>query len=670
MDSKKYQPLLAQQVRDNYAKQKRVLNRNAELPLQPVTVIGAIDGDADGLLPVSALANDLAITVGDWRQGQPPAGFTEELHLEWRPDTVSEFISISIEALTTPIAETFPLQRAIEQSQFAQLEGLLHFRHGVKPWNDNEVQYATPQPITLDRIPPYGNEEPLAMEDPGQVNDASLDVNGGVIVTVPDFVESKKDFVRVAIIWSDKVPPVDQAIIPDIVELLPANRQMLIRRDLVERYASGDHYVAYELFDKAGNRSRVSRVRTVPVARGLLPINLKSPVVPLAADGFVDLEDANRGVTVEIPAFEQYHPDDQVVVTWGATPLTAKRIGEGDNPFPVTVDVSWEHLNAEYTMPAVTPYDVSVPVTYTVMRGTTPFALPDLLAIEVTVNLAHPGPVNPTDPNPVNPDLLPILVKGESDEDNHLIAADKDKDAKAIVTLYSPTRSGEVITMYWKGVAIAQTATLNGNESAGDEIELNITWNEIEVGGPGTVPVYYTVTHPDFINIQRSAETPVLVDAVPIILIAATFPDISAVGSASMLNCASLRKRQSDGFIGYRVSIPPSGFLVAKQEITLKWVLKEADQIADILGTELIDKIEIAEGADLAGIEWFVQPYDQYILPAQEDSANGWAYARVVYTLNINNGDVESQYVDTIVGIQDLEEASGTCNITSLPEIP
>ena len=265
MDSKKYQPLRAQKVRDDYAKQKRVLNRNADLPLLPVTVINAIDGDADGLLPVSALASDLAITIADWRQTAPPPGFTEDIHLEWRPDNVSEFISISIETLSTPIMEPFPLQRAIEQRHFAQLEGLLHFRYGVKPWNDNEVQYATPQPITLDRIPPYGNEEPLAMEDPGQVNDASLDADGGVIVTVPDFVESKKDFVKVAIIWSDKIPPVDQAIIPDIFELLPANRQMLISRDLVERYASGDHYVAYELFDKAGNRSRVSRVRTVPI---------------------------------------------------------------------------------------------------------------------------------------------------------------------------------------------------------------------------------------------------------------------------------------------------------------------------------------------------------------------------------------------------------------------
>ncbi|SOS34842.1 hypothetical protein CFBP6411_03485 [Pseudomonas syringae group genomosp. 3] len=279
-------------------------------------------------------------------------------------------------------------------------------------------------------------------------------------------------------------------------------------------------------------------------------------------------------------------------------------------------------------------------------------------------------PVNPTDPNPVNPNLLPVLVKGKSGTDNHLIEADKDEDAKAIVTLYNPTRLGEVITGYWKGVAIAQTVTLKGDESAGDTIELNITWDEIKAGGPGNVPVYYTVTHPDFINVQKSVETSVQVDAVPITLAVATFPDISVIGTVFMLNCASLRKRKSDGLIGYRVSIPASGFLVAGENITLKWVLKEADQTADIPGTELTATITIEDGADTTGIEWFVQPYDQYILPAQEDSLDGWAYARVVYTLNINNIEVESQYIDTIVGIQDLEEESRTCNITSLPEIP
>lgn len=666
----KYDALHARQVRERYIRQQRELNSQRTMQLPPVTVVAAISGDADGLLPIAELTKSLAIKVEDWRQTTPPPFGVEDLHLEWRPDGTSDYIKLSSESFTGTITETFPLDRSIEQQHFIGREGLFHFRYGVKGWNSAVIEYSQDQPITVDRTPPYGSDDPLAIEDPGPVNDTVLDADKGVFVTVPDFVENKKESVTVALVWSDKVPPPDQPIVPDVSHLLPADRRVLVPRALVDRYLSGDHYVAYELFDKAGNRSRPSRVRTVAVARGLLPANLKPPVVPLADDGLIDLADARTGVTVEIPRFDQYIPDDDVVVQWGATKLTPKRIGEGSNPFPVRVVVSWEHLAAEYTVPASTPYDVTVPVTYEVLRGTTPFPLPSADGIEVDVNLAYPGPVNPVEPDPVNISLDPVVVTGDSNTPDHLTSADQGKNALATVTLYNPTRLGEVITVYWNGVAVAATATLVGNEKPGETVPVAVLWGEVEAGGAGNVPVYYTVTHPDFINPQQSPEKRVQVDAVPIILAAATFPDISTVSGGSLLNCESLRKRVSDGQIGYRVSVPASRYLIAGEKITLNWVLKEADQITDVAGTELSKDLIIEADADKNGIEWFVQPYSQYILPAQEDTTNGWAYAHLVYTLTIDSKIVTSQFVDTVVGVQDLGDPSGTCDITSLPEFP
>ena len=666
----KYDALHARQVRERYIRQQRELNGHRSMQLPPVVVVDALNGDADGLLPITALTGNLAIKVADWRQTAPPPNVVDDLHLEWRPDGVNEYIKLSIESFTAPITEAFPLDRFIEQRHFTRSEGLFHFRYGVKGWNSGIIEYSQDQPITVDRTPPYGPDDPPAVDDPGPVNDTILDADAGVFVTVPDFVEDKKEFVTVALVWSDKVPPADQPIVPDVFHLLPADRKVLVPRALVERYPSGDHYVAYELFDKAGNRSRPSRVRTVAVARGLLPANLKPPVVPLADDGLIDLADARLGVTVEIPRFDQYIPDDDVVVKWGATKLTPKRIGEGDSPFPVKVVVSWEHLKGEYTAPGSAPYEVTVPVTYEVLRGTTPFPLPSADGIEVDVNLAYPGPVNPGDPDPVNISLGPVVVTGDSNTPDHLTSADQNKDAVATVTLYNPTRPGEVITVYWNGVAVAATATLVGNEKPGETVPLAVLWSEVNAGGPGSVPVYYTVTHPDFINPQQSPEKLVQVDAVPIILAAATFPDISTVGGFSLLNCESLRKRTSDGEIGYRVSVPASRYLVAGEKITLNWVLKEADQTTDVAGTELSTDLIIEPDADTNGIEWFVQPYSKHILPAQVDTINGWAYAHLVYTLTVNNKVVTSQFLNTVVGIQDLGEPSGTCDITSLPEIP
>lgn len=666
----KYDALHARQVRERYIRQQRELNSHRSLQLLPVTVDAAFVGDADGLLPISALTGNLAIKVPDWRQTTPPPGANEELHLEWRPEGTIEYIKLSSESFTTPITEAFPLDRFIELKHFMRSEGLFHFRYGVKGWNSDEIEYSQDQPITVDRTPPYGPDDPPAIDDPGSVNDAVLDADKGVFVTVPDFVEDKKDFVTIAIVWSDTVPPPDKPIVPDVSQLLPADRRVLVPRAMVERYLSGDHYVAYELFDKAGNRSRPSRVRTVAVARGLLPANLKPPVVPLASDGLIDLADARLGVTVEIPGLDQYIPDDDVVVTWGATKLTPKRIGEGDNPFPVRVVVSWEHLKGEYTAPVSAPYEVTVPVTYEVLRGTTPFPLPSADGIEVDVNLAYPGPVNPDDPDPVNSALNPVVVTGDSGTPDHLTDTDQGKDATATVTLYDPPGAGEVITVYWNGVAVAATLTLVGTESPGAKLEVKILWSEIEVGGPGYVPVYYTITHPDFINPQQSRDTLVQVDAVPIVLAAATFPDISVVSGLTLLNCESLRKRASDDEVGYRVSVPASRYLIDGEEITLIWVLKEADQTTDVTGTELSTKLTIGAGADTNGIEWFVQPYSQHILPAQLDTTNGWAYAHMIYELTIDKKTVTSQFVNTIVGIQDLGNPGGTCNITSLPEIP
>jgi len=666
----RYDALHARQVREHYIRQQRELNSYRSMQLPPVTVVDAIAGDADGLLPITALTGNLAIKVADWRQTTPPLGATEELQLEWRPDGASEYIVLSTEPFIAPIGEAFPLDRFIELKHFMRSEGLFHFRYGVKGWNSDQIEYSLDQPITVDRTPPYGPYDPPAIDDPGSVTDAVLDTDNGVFVTVPDFVEDKKDYVRIAIVWSDTVPPADQPIVPDVLQLLPVDRKVLVSRDLVKRYPSGDHYVAYELFDKAGNRSRPSRVRTVAVARGLLPANLKPPVVPLARDGLIDLLDARLGVTVEIPGLDQYIPDDDVVVTWGATKLTPKRIGEGDNPFPVKVVVSWEHLKGEYTAPVSAPYEVTVPVTYEVLRGTTPFPLPSADGIEVDVNLAYPGPVNPDEPDPVNISLDPVVVTGDSGTPNNLTDADQGEDATATVTLYSPARAGEVITVYWNGVAVAETVTLDGTESPGDKVSVTVLWSEVEVGGPGNVPVYYTITHPDFFNPQQSRDTSVQVDAVPIVLAAATFPDISVVGSISLLNCKSLRKRTSDDEVGYRVSVPASRYLIDGEEITLTWVLKEAGQTTDVTGTELSTKLTIGVGADTNGIEWFVQPYSQHILPAQLGTTNGWAYAHMIYELTIDKKTVTSQVVNTVVGIQDLGDPSGTCNITSLPEIP
>ncbi|WP_295470446.1 hypothetical protein [uncultured Pseudomonas sp.] len=657
----------ADQARQAYIRQRAERN-GARNDLALAEFPDAIAGDADGLLPVSALSAPIKVKVPDWRINNPPPGLSDELVLEWRLPDDPVYSPLWSQQFTHPISEAFPLLQSIDPRYFNGREGTFQFRYGVRSWNSGQFDYSPDQPVTLDRTPPYGAEDPPAVVPIPPVVDTQLDADGGIWLSVPDFVEDKREFVKVAVVWSDTVPPADQPIVPDIVQLLALDNRVFIERALIERFASGDHYVAYELFDKAGNRSRPSRVQTVQVARGPLPVNLRSPVVPLASDGLIDLADARLGVTVEIPAFDAYHPDDDVIVRWGSALLTPKRVGEGFPPFPVVVPLSWAHLRDEYTN---APDTQSVPVTYLVRRGTTPFPLPAGDGITVDVNLAYPGPVNPDEPDPINGRLPPLVVTGDSGTPNHLTPADAGKNATASLTLYDPPGAGEVITVYWNGVPLADSRTLDGSETAGDPIEFNVLWSEIEAGQSGVVPVFYSISHADFVNEQRSKDTLVQVEAVPVELPAPTFPDLSDPGSGNLLlNCQSLRQRAADAAIGYRVAVPASAYLVAGESVELRWVLLEADQTTEVSGSELVATLTIPAGAETSGLPWFVQPYVDYILPAHTDTANGWGYAKVTYKLTVNNKEVESKFELKIVGLQDLDAPGQTCDLTAIPEIP
>lgn len=658
----------ARQIREDYLR-----SRSPQAELQPAQIVDAIAGDPDGLLPVAALANDLQIRIPGWEPAPPVPGYEEWLILEWKPATQGDYIELSKEVFSQlPITEPAPLQRVIERRHFTGLEGTFDFRYGVKIWSDSSPKYSGPQPVTIDRTPIYDQQDPPAVLDPGPVNDEVLNADGGVWLEVPDFVEDKKDAVRIAVVWAFSPPPAEQPIIPDFVVDLPLDRRVKVDRQIIERLPSGDHYVAYELYDKAGNRSRPSRLRAVKVALGRLPEQLQAPFVPLApglgaGDDLIDLQDAHVGVIVQVPAYVNSHHADQVVVKWGDAELPGVPVGVGGNPFPVESPVPWAHLKGQYSSD---PNTEATPVSYRIVRGTTDFPLDPADAISVNVNLAYTGPDNPDEPDPVNPDLELAIVRGDSGTDNHLIEADNGKPATATIVVYDPPTKDDVITLYWNGQAVADTVTLDA-EQPGSEVSIEVTWDEIAAGGAGTVPVYYTLSHPRYENEQRSRTTDVMVEAIPVLLDPATFPDISDANpdpdqEAWVLNCDSLRKRQGTTEIGYRVHIPGSAYLVAGQTIDLRWVLRKLDTTTEVPDSELTATLTLPADAETNGVDWFVTPYDPHILVAYDEPGH-WAFAELTYTVEVGGKPVVSQFKREIVGLLDLS-VGDSCDITAVPE--
>jgi hypothetical protein len=656
--------LKAQQVRRNWFKQRAERNAGKAVIGVP-TIVDAIPGDADGLMPVTRLEDDLKIQIPDWREGNPPPFGEEQLVFEWRFGNEA-YTELSDEKFPLPISDTFPLDRVIEKHFFTGREGTFSFRYGVKAWSDTSLVFSAPVPITLDRTPPYGNAEPPAIEPLTlPITDASMAADGGVFVTIPDFVEDKKEFVLVVIGWLDHVPLPDEPLVADVTELLPTDRKILVPRDAVERYASGDHYVAYVLFDKAKNKSRLSFPYTVPVALGPLPTLLKPPVVPLAEDdGLIDLMDAYAGVEVEVPAYDNWQSTDKIVVKWGNSALEPVPVGEKPPfPNPMSIPVIWQHLKDEYTVPAG---EQTIHVSYSVMRGTTPY--PEPVGVDVEVDFSSTGPTNPDEPNPVNPDLDPVIVRGDSGTDNHLLPADAGKPATATLTLYDPPTEDDLITLYWNGVAVADTYTVLDTDKAGDDIELDVLWSEIEAGGGPAAQVYYTLSHPDFVNDQRSPVTDVTVDAIPLVIEAPEYVDLSDVGGGNLiLNCQSLRL--IGGVIGYRVHIPASDYLVDGQTVIIKWQLEESDGTL-VTSAEKTQTLPITADAKTKGIDWFVAPYATHILPAYTGTADKWAYAKTTYTLTIKGQPVPSETSSAIVGIGDLGSGIDTCDLSNIVPAP
>lgn len=663
--------LKAQQVRHDYLKWRAQRNSGKAVIGVPV-VVDAIAADADGLMPITALDSDIQIRIPSWSAGTPPPGFVEKLLFQWKLITEDDtrYVTLLDEEFPTDALPSFPLDKGIAKAHFEGREGGFHFRYGVKGWNDSLPVFSAPVPITLDRTAPYADQidpTPLAIEALGPLTDA--DLVAGVSVIIPDFVEDKKDFVTVKLAWSNTVPPADTPVAPDVSVPLPSDRTIAIPSAVIKQFPSGDHYVAYELWDKAGNRSRVSYVRTVPVALGPPPTALKPPFVPLApdsSDNLIDLADAHLGVVVEIPEYENSHYADQVVVKWGNTTLVGVPVGERPPfPEPIEIPVIWAHLVAEY---AADPANRVTPVTYSIVRGTTLYPLPDADGIEVDVNFAYTGPDNPNDPDPVNPNLAPLSVKGPSGTVNHLAPSDANQDATATVPAPAPSAAGDIITLYWKGVAVAETKTLDGSEAPGDPLDIKVLWSEILAGQAGIVPVYYTLSNASFVNDQRSVDSDVTVDAILVNLAPAEYPDLSEVtGGNKILNCASLRQGIG-GEIGYRVHIPASSYLIAGSSINLTWQLKEGG--VAVPNSEKTETQVILAGADLNGIEWFVQPYDPHILLAYTGTADKWAYAETTYTLTINSIPVSSTPTPTAVGISDLGSGIDTCDLSDITPLP
>lgn len=633
----------AEQVRIDY--RKKLFKESEGLALQPPTVVDAIPGDADGLIPESKIHAPLKIDIPEWPD-RPEAGlpFFNKLYLDWKPassSTFLEFHSEDVPDVGSLPSDQFPLNREIPLSVFENYEGTFLIRYRVKEWNAATETPSPSKPITIDRTGPIRPDVPgpIIVSEP-LITSAILDRDGGVWCEIPDFIEDKKDFVTVAVAWMDKLPPAD----PDPADLayqgtLPTDRKILVPKTKVTPLGSNIHYVVYFLFDKAGNRSDMSYpVVEVMVALGNLPAGLGIPRVPLAADDLIDRVDADFPTKVEIDQYINWDAYDLIRVRWGTTKLAETPVGS-HLPFPLKITVPWLHIKAEYDFDGANVQETEVD--YEVLRGRYPTDSPG--KIDVKVDLAIPGP-GTEDPGPINPNLELIKFLSFSDSDTELTEDDIGESASAFIELYDDPEVGDTLTLYWNGMAVTPAYVVSGNETPNEEVEIIIEWDVIkQTPVMSQLPMYYTLTRTGFNNKPQSRRTMIDVNVEKIELEDPTFPDQDP---GYPLNCNALIEKA--GVWGIRVHIPASEYLKQNVEVKADWQTYDKDDL-ELPGTHFPDDLIVSEEEERDGIDWFI-PYETYLKPTYE-TGDQYGWGKVKYSINIRGEDVSSELVTVMIAV-------------------
>lgn len=654
--------LAAKNARKAYFK-RAVGLRHAAAHVKP-TVQGVLPGDPLGLIPKALLTVPLKVEIPHWVNFPTnPTRPGDELRLQWRPLGSTDDAAY-IDLLDPPSIEIKgvypdPMIQEIPLDAFKNVHGAFEFRYRVVGGNDGGV--ATPSettPIVLDIIPPYGSAYPADLILPaGPITDANRAAVVAEISAYPD--EESSD--RIGVFWVKGDVPDDISGLTPIggYQAIPAGRKFAIPEATIVAAGDGDFYACYILLDKAGNDSRIGKSVKMPVALGPLPVApFPAPTVRHAdeiSDELIDRDDAFLGVYLEIKTeITNWKIGDRIEVKWGSKTLD---VLFPISQFPVSVPVPWATLKAAYdfTKPGSQPTIVE----YTYYRGSLPLGSAD---VTIQVDLSKVGPENPDEPNPVNPALGVVTVVSFTGEVDKIVAGDVNEPATIKLRPYEGIGPDQKIEFFWGGKSLG-THTVTTEESTDpDDIEFTVDWVNIDAAGNGDIDVWFSVSHDDFINDEKSKPKPVAVSGVPIVLAPPEFPTIDTTWN--WLNCPSL-ELTDDGSYGIRVYIPVSRYLVEGTKIKLKWTsFIDEGTVTPIPGDPLESgELTVSKEQEQQGFIWWVRPYDTYFLPIYGADSDNIGSGKVEYTLLIQ-GKEEPGEATVDIG---MYTSAGTCNIPPSP---
>ncbi|WP_410953366.1 hypothetical protein [Pseudomonas sp. S1(2024)] len=558
-------------------------------------------------------------------------------------------------------AGRFPLPIPFDRLQLAQwADGDHSFSYEVKQYTGSTTG-SDKLTLRFDRKPPYDKATPDAFPVIADITDATITTVKLSLPAYPDRADGDKVFW----FWLNKVPGEGEVVDPDgAVDVGALPQDIAVPAETIRELGDGGVYALYVLKDKAGNLSRLSAPRAVGVAIGPPPDSLQAPLVAAADDGVIDQQDVFDGIVVQVLAFANAKPTDEVRVIWGSDTSEWREVGSL-NAFPmdfrITPTVVWGSYGAGSTGA------VAVKVAYEVRRGTVPQGGRD---IDVMVNLERVGPVGPGPdpdpewPKPVNPRLpLPAVYGKSSNTENALRPDDEFEDAQLFLQIDASLQEGDVLTFYWDDTHLDTLDYPLAKEDIGDELEFAVPWAAIAARGNDIVPVHYKVRRPGNPNVVWSDTVDVDVTAIGIHPEQPKFLGGNTSDPIGWLTCDAL---YDDGDPdnpldpAIRVQVPDLAQygLQVGDKVTLKWTA-----VQGFVGETPVPGVDLDETIDLTatninGFVWRVQPYAQHILPIFNPPTDNDGRGRVHYEFELAGRTYESDIEEQVVAVHD---AAGSC---------
>ncbi|UVK84401.1 hypothetical protein LOY46_06800 [Pseudomonas sichuanensis] len=606
------------------------LQADLATPDVPV-IIRDENGDpySDGLLPRTALSNDLEVIIAPWDMDPQ---LSDKVQVGWR-FSGAPFVAVSEYTFAPPSA-----QRTVHVPRRYLEHGVYDLSYTVSRLGN--LTESLKRTITVDRLPPNDGQSPDSLVLPadlvGELTEDYLALNGRLRCEVPTYVGLKaRD--RAVFFWSAVNPPPGNEPAIDEREF---SQQDIDRGELFVDYdaaairasGSGQRFLWYRLRDLAGNEGDASLVTALEVSLQPPPANLRPPRVPLSARGLIDREHAREGasgeggVTVEVDAYDNADVQQWVIIDWHGTPLQALAVDPA--AFPLRAFVPWPALTAVGLGPG------DAVVSYQVRHGTRLLPSP---SISVPFDLTVAGQDHPNAPALLNTLLDKVEIRGAvSDQPNVLKPVDHGYDAIVKLALFNDPQPGDLLSLYWgQQLAPVDRYSVQPGDVAGQPVALKVPWAVIEQQpNDRALPVWYETDNG--VNQQLSRAT--LVDvAVEVIqgLKAPVFPDATLYG---YLNCCS-RPRLWEG-VNVRVEGDPR-FSVG-DIIELVWQghdnLNGSSPIPGVTAP-FSKPVATAGGA----VDFLILPYDTLIAP-MIDNASATAQYRLLKT----DGSVGVSEIDVV----------------------